>query len=146
MDRTLLGGGIPSGDALFGSPGGAPHDRCGAMQEFKRTVRVGDQIKMEVADIVMKKIKDPRIGFVTITSVEVSDDLRHAKVFVSIQKDQDEKKTFIGLKKATGFVRGELARRLQLRYIPELIFLPDASTEKVGHLLDLLEQIKKEAQ
>ena len=115
-----------------------------ALQEYKRTDRIGDQIKMEVADIVAKKIKDPRVGFVTITAVEISDDLRHAKIFVAIQKDQDEKQTFIGLRKATAFVRGELARRLRLRYIPELIFLPDASTEKVGRLLDLLEQIKKE--
>lgn len=114
------------------------------MQDYKRTDRVGDQIKMEVADILTKKIKDPRVGFVTITSVEVSDDLRHAKVFVSVQKDQDEKKTFLGLKKATGFIRGELAKRLQIRYVPDLAFLPDQATERVGRVLDLLEKIEKE--
>lgn len=113
-----------------------------AVNEYKRTDRVADQIKMEIADILTKKTKDPRIGFVTVTSVQVSDDLKHAKVFVSVH--EDEKKTFIGLKKATGFVRAELARRLQLRRIPEIAFLPDTSTEKVTHILDLLDQIEKD--
>ncbi|HLG22142.1 MAG TPA: 30S ribosome-binding factor RbfA [Candidatus Manganitrophaceae bacterium] len=113
-----------------------------ALQEYKRTDRIGDQIKMEVADILLKKTKDPRIGFVTVTSVEVSDDLRHAKIFVSVH--QDPQKAFAGLKKATRFVRGELAKRLQIRRMPDLVFLPDESTEKVSHLLDLLEEIGKE--
>lgn len=113
------------------------------MNEYKRRDRVADQIKMEIADILSKKTKDPRIGFVTVISVIVSDDLKHAKVFVSIQKDQDRKKTFIGLQKATGFIRGELAKRMQLRRIPELAFLPDDSTENVNHLLEILETIEK---
>ena len=113
-----------------------------AVNEYKRTERVADLIKVEIADILTKKTKDPRIGFVTVTSVEVSEDLKHAKVFVSAHAD--EKSTFIGLKKATPFVRGELARRLQMRRIPEIAFLPDTSTEKVSHILDLLDQIEKE--
>jgi ribosome-binding factor A len=113
-----------------------------AVSEYKRTDRVADQIKMEIADILAKKTKDPRIGFVTVTSVQISDDLKHAKVFVSVH--EDEKQTFIGLKKATPFVRGELARRLQMRRIPEIAFLPDTSTEKVTHILDLLDQIEKD--
>jgi ribosome-binding factor A len=112
-----------------------------AVNEHKRTNRVADQIKIEIADILTRKTKDPRIGFVTVTSVEISDDLRHAKVFVSVHAD--EKNAFIGLKKATPFVRGELARRLQMRRIPEIVFLPDSSTEKVTHILDLLDQIEK---
>lgn len=115
---------------------------CFTVNEFKRTDRVADQIKMEIADILTKKTKDPRIGFVTVTSVQVSDDLKHAKVFVSVH--EDEKGTFVGLKKATGFVRAELARRLHLRRIPEIVFLPDTSTEKVTHILDLLDRIEKE--
>lgn len=113
-----------------------------AVSEYKRTDRIADQIKMEIADILTKKTKDPRIGFVTVTSVEVSDDLQHAKIFVSAH--QDQKKTFIGLKKAAGFVRGELARRLPLRRIPELAFLPDTSTERVAHILDLLDKLEEE--
>lgn len=115
-----------------------------AVQEFKRTDRIGDQIKMEVADILTRKTRDPRIGFVTVTSVEVSDDLQHAKIFVTVQKDQDPKPVFAGLRKAAGFVRAELSRRLHLRRIPELVFLPDVSTEKVSHILDLLDRIEKE--
>lgn len=113
-----------------------------AVSEYKRTDRVADQVKMEIADILAKKTKDPRIGFVTVTSVQISDDLKHAKVFVSVH--EDEKQTFIGLKKATPFIRGELARRLQMRRIPEIAFLPDTSTEKVTHILDLLDQIEKD--
>lgn len=115
-----------------------------AVQEFKRTTRIGDQIKMEVADILATKTRDPRIGFVTVTGVEVSDDLQHAKVFVTVQKDQDAKQTFVGLRKATGFVRAELSRRLQLRRIPELLFLPDETTDRVSHILDLLDRLEKE--
>lgn len=117
-----------------------------AVHEYKRTDRIGDQIKMEVADILMRKTRDPRIGFVTVTSVDVSDDLQHAKIFVTVQKEQDPKQAFIGLKKAAGFIRAELSRRLHLRRIPELVFLPDESTEKVSNILDLLDRIEKEKQ
>jgi len=115
-----------------------------AVQEYKRTNRIGDQIKMEVADILTRKTRDPRIGFVTVTSVEVSDDLQHAKIFVTVQKDQDAKQAFMGLKKAAGFIRAELSRRLQLRRVPEISFLPDESIEKVSHILDLLDRIERE--
>ncbi len=113
------------------------------VQDFKRTDRIGDQIKMEVADILTRKTRDPRIGFVTVTSVEISDDLQHAKIFVTVQKEHDPKQAFIGLRKAAGFIRAELSRRLQLRRVPELSFLPDESTEKVSHILDLLDRIEK---
>jgi len=130
--------GRETGVAMLDPEAGA----CFAVNEYKRTDRVADQIKMEIADILTKKTKDPRIGFVTVTSVQVSDDLKHAKVFVSVH--EDEKSAFVGLKKATGFVRAELARRLQLRRIPEIVFLPDTSTEKVTHILDLLDRIEKD--
>lgn len=108
----------------------------------KRSERVADQIRMEIADILTTKVKDPRIGFVTVTSVDLSDDLQHARIFVSVLKNQDRKETFLGLGKATGFVRLELAKRLKLRRTPDLTFLPDTSTEKVNHLLDILDRIK----
>ncbi|MFQ5780096.1 MAG: 30S ribosome-binding factor RbfA [Nitrospiria bacterium] len=115
------------------------------MHPHKRTDRVADQIKMEIADILTKKAKDPRIGFVTVMSVEVTNDLQHAKVFVSIPQHQDRKETITGLRKGAGFVRKELARRLSLRRIPDLAFLVDRSTEQVTHVLTLLEQIKEDA-
>src|SRR5512135_588192 len=82
---------------------------------FKRAERVSDQMKEEIADILMRKIKDPRIGFVTVTDVEVADDLRNAKVFVSIYGG-DKVKTLKGLESASAFIRSELGRRMRMRY------------------------------
>ena len=110
--------------------------------EYKRTDRVADQIKMEVADILSKKAKDPRIGWVTILSVDLSPDLSHARLFVSMP--DHEKETLWGLKKASGFIRSELARRLPLRRVPDLTFLADRSVEKVSRLLSLLDQAGEE--
>ncbi|MEK7748309.1 MAG: 30S ribosome-binding factor RbfA [Nitrospirota bacterium] len=107
--------------------------------DYKRTDRVGDQIKMEVADILSKKVKDPRVSWVTILSVDVAPDLSHAKVFISVQKD--EKATLFGLKKASGFIRSELARRLPLKRVPDLRFITDRSIESTSRLLGLLEDI-----
>ena len=85
-------------------------------------------IQAELSDILLKDIRDPRIGVLTITGVKVSDDLRVAKVFfVEMGQDTCRKETQDGLKKATSFIRKELGRRLQLRYTPEIIFRMDPS-------------------
>ncbi|MBI4401607.1 MAG: 30S ribosome-binding factor RbfA, partial [Nitrospirae bacterium] len=90
---------------------------------YKRATRVADQIRMEVADIIMRKTKDPRLGSVTVTNVELTNDLRLARVFVTTLTDgQHAADAFAGLTKASGFIRSELGRRLHLRYTPELIF------------------------
>ncbi|MBH0177498.1 MAG: 30S ribosome-binding factor RbfA [Nitrospira sp.] len=95
---------------------------------YKRADRVADQIRMEVADILMRKIKDPRVHSVTVTGVELTADLRIAHVFVTtMETEQAERDTFAGLSKASGFVRAELGRRLTLRYLPEVIFKKDVS-------------------
>ena len=112
--------------------------------ENTRANRVADQIKREIATILSTKARDPRIGFVTVTDVNVSPDLHHAKVYVSIQENQDTKKTFDGLKKSRGFVRGELARRLPLRRVPDLAFLPDDANKGLGQVLNLLDQVTRE--
>ena len=109
-----------------------------------RVDRVADLLKKEIADILSKKVRDPRIGFVTVTGADVSGDFRNANIYVSIQEKQDGKKVFSALKKARGFVRGELAKRLSLRRIPALTFVPDRATEKVSHLLGVLEEIGME--
>lgn len=112
------------------------------MLGYKRTERLNDQIRMEIADILMTKVKDPRVGFVTVTSVEVSQDLRCAKVFVSILAAlASSEKTMEGLTKAAPFIRGELGRRLHIRYIPELTFQPDRSAEETERVLKLLDKI-----
>jgi len=106
-----------------------------------RSDRMADLIKQEVADILTKKMRDPRIGFVTVTGVDISRDFRNASIYVSFQKKQDDKKGIAALKKAAGFVRGELARRLSLRRIPALTFVVDQVTEKVSHLLGVIESL-----
>jgi ribosome-binding factor A len=113
-----------------------------AKPTYKRSVRVGDQMKQEIADILMKKIKDPRIGFVTVTDVDLSDDLRNAKVFVSIYGGNKEE-TFKGLKSAAPFIRSELGRRMTMRCVPEILFRFDGTVEQGAHIMELLHEIEE---
>src|SRR6266849_9963754 len=86
-----------------------------------RQEKLGELIAVELSDLLRTRVKDPRVGFVSITHVEVSGDLRHAKVFVSVLGTEEEQAATIqGLKHATGFLRSELASRITLRYMPEL--------------------------
>jgi ribosome-binding factor A len=119
------------------------HEHCVIMAKktFKRSVRVGDQMKQEIADILMRKIKDPRVGFVTVTDVELSDDLRNAKVFVSIYGG-DKEETFKGLKSASAFIRSELGRRMSMRCVPEILFRFDSTIEQGAHIMELLRTIE----
>ena|SRR3989338_4414548 len=112
------------------------------MAEYKRSSRVGDQIRMEIAEILMTKVKDPRIGFVTVTAVEVSDDLRNARVFVSVL-GSDVGRTFEGLDAARPFIRSELGRRLKLRFVPELSFREDRTAEEAEKLTKLMDEMKE---
>jgi ribosome-binding factor A len=111
------------------------------MLRYKRSVRVGDLMRQEIADILIHKIKDPRIGFVTITGVEVSDDLRHAKVFVSIYKEEERETTLKIIEAAKGFIRRELGKRMSLRFIPELIFRIDKSIEYGAKIDQILKEL-----
>jgi ribosome-binding factor A len=107
-----------------------------------RQKRLGELLKHEISDLILREIKDPRIGFVSITEVEVSADLKHAKVFVSVLGSESERKASIaGLKSATGFVRREIGERLRLKYVPELIFLYDNSIERGAHILELIDSL-----
>jgi len=109
---------------------------------YSRADRVADQIRMEVADILMRKIKDPRVRSVTVTDVELTNDLRIARVFVTAMgTDAETKDVFAGLAKASGFVRSELGRRLTLRYLPEVVFMKDISGPRGDRVLELLDQI-----
>ncbi len=107
-----------------------------------RVSRVGEQIKKELSQIIQQEIKDPRIGFVTVTTVEMSGDLQIAKVFVSVFGNPDEKQqTMAALEKATGYMRSEIGKRIRLRYIPELIFVMDESLEHSEHINRLLNDV-----
>lgn len=112
------------------------------MADYKRSSRVGDQIRMEIAAILMTKVKDPRIGFVTVTAVEVSDDLRNTRVFVSVL-GSDVGRTFEGLDAARPFIRSELGRRLKLRFVPELSFCEDRTAEEAEKLYKLMDEMKE---
>lgn len=112
---------------------------------YSRADRVADQVRMEVADILMRKIKDPRVRSVTVTDVELTSDLRIARVYVTaLGSDAETKDVFAGLAKASGFVRGELGRRLTLRYVPEVVFLKDLSGPRGDRVLQLLHEIHAE--
>src|SRR3989339_534739 len=115
------------------------------MSSFKRADRDADLIKMEIADLLLKTIKDPRIGSVTITGVKVTDDLRTARIFfVEMGKDTCSTVVLTGLGKAAGFLRRELSRRLQLRHVPELLFTYDPSFAYGNRIESLLMEIHRE--
>lgn len=110
---------------------------------YKRSARVADQMKQEIADVLMRKIKDPRVGFVTVTDVELSDDLRNAKVFVS-SYGGDKRETLKGLESASAFIRAEVGRRLRLKFIPEILFRYDDAAERGAHMMELFRKIEEE--
>jgi ribosome-binding factor A len=97
---------------------------------------------MEVADILMRKTKDPRVHDVTVTDVELTNDLRIARIYVTTLLEGDaEREVFSGLAKAAGYIRGELGRRLTLRYTPELEFYKDESGPRGDRILSLLDSL-----
>jgi ribosome-binding factor A len=115
------------------------------MDGYNRANRIGELIRSEVSDLLLRHIKDPRIGFCTITRVEVSGDYRHAKVFVSVMGDENQKKlTLAGLKSALGFIRREAGKRLSLRYMPELTLVLDKSLDYGFQIDKLLKELEKE--
>ncbi|WP_028307320.1 30S ribosome-binding factor RbfA [Desulfitibacter alkalitolerans] len=108
-----------------------------------RTTRVAEQMKKEIAAIIEHQVKDPRIGFITITNVELSNDLRHAKIFFSsLGNEEQQKKSLEGLENAKGFIRKEIAQRIQLRYAPEILFRIDNSIEHGVKISQILSKIK----
>lgn len=115
------------------------------MTTFKRADRVADLIKIEISDILLKQVRDPRVGAITITGVKVTDDLRLAKVyFVEMARETIHAETLAGLEKATGFLKRELGKRLQLRFVPDLIFKADKSFAYGGRIERLLAEIRQE--
>jgi ribosome-binding factor A len=113
------------------------------MHPYKRSERLGELILAEISELITREIKDPRIGFVTFTRVEMSEDLRHAKVFVSSFGAEPEKARMLqGLSSATGYIRRHLGRALHLRYTPELSFLLDDSLEHGAKIAQILRQLR----
>jgi ribosome-binding factor A len=107
-----------------------------------RQDQLGEVITHELSDLIRTRVKDPRVGFASITGVEVSADLRHAKVFVSVMgNDQERQGTLAALTHAAGFLRHELAQRLTIRYTPEITFRLDESIAHGVHLIDLINKV-----
>ncbi len=115
------------------------------MPHIHRQEKLGELIAAELSELLRTRVKDPRVGFASITHVEVSGDLRHAKVFVSVMGSPEEQvATIKTLKHAAGFLRHELASRITLRYMPELVFKLDNSIAEGAHVLELIHQIEQE--
>ena len=107
-------------------------------KEFSRSDRVAEQIQRELADLLQFEVKDPRVGMVTITEVEVSGDMSHAKIYYSAAEGTKELQK--GLEKSSGFLRTQLAKRLLLRTVPQLHFVYDASIDRGMKLSKLIDE------
>src|SRR5690625_4727720 len=109
-----------------------------------RANRVAEQMKKELGDILAHKIKDPRVGFVTVTDVEVTGDLQQAKIYVSVLGNEQEKEdTLVGLAKASGFIRSEIGQRIRLRKTPEISFEFDEAQAYGNRIETILRDLNK---
>ena len=110
-----------------------------------RQGRIDEEYKKEISHIIDQKLKEPTVtGLISVTKVKVTTDLKYAKVYVSILNAKDEKKTLAGLKKSAGFIRSELAKTINLRNTPELVFELDDSIEYVARIDTILKEILPE--
>lgn len=113
--------------------------------ENTRTSRVAEQMKKEAGDILNQKLKDPRIGFVTVTDVDLTNDLQQATIFVTVLGDESEiEETFKGLHKATGFIRAEIGQRIRLRKVPEITFAYDEAHDYGNKIDSIIRDLYKE--
>ena len=110
------------------------HTECG------RSVRVADQIRRELAVLVSREVADPRVGEVTVSGVEVSPDLRHARVLVTPGRGTDGDASAAALNHAAGFLRSRLARRVRLRHVPRLVFEHDRTLERALRIEALIDR------
>jgi len=116
------------------------------MRNYRREDQLSGAITRELSDLIRTRMKDPRIGFASITGVELSHDLRYAKVFVSVMgSPEEQRETMRGLDFANGFLRRELAQRLTIRHVPEISFRLDESIARGARVLDLLKQVEQES-
>ncbi len=111
--------------------------------QTKRSERVGDLILEYVSQLLSRGINDPRVGVVTLTGVDVSNDLKHARIFFSLLVNQQEKDEVLsGLKSASGFIRSKIARELKLRFVPTLEFVYDDTQANAQRIEELLRKVK----
>ena len=114
------------------------------MSSQLRIEKLQELIKQEMSKMLLREIKDPRIGFVTVTGVEMTGDLREAKIFVSIMGSEEQvKNSWEGLQSALGFIRREIGKRIRLRFTPEISFAPDKSLDYSEHIQKILLEINR---
>ena len=112
-------------------------------KEYSRTQRIADQMQRELALLIQREVRDPRVGMITVTATEVSRDLAHAKVFITLMGEATEEDIALNLaalKDAAGFLRVQLGRTMKLRSIPQLHFHYDESVRRGVHLSSLIER------
>ena len=115
------------------------------MKHYKRSERVAAVIKEEVSQIILQELHNTQFGFITITKVKVSDDIRHAKIYFSVLGDDEKKNKVPGtLEKAKGLIRREIGHRIKIRFVPTIEFFYDDSAEYAEHIEMLLNKIKHE--
>ncbi|MBP5246922.1 MAG: 30S ribosome-binding factor RbfA [Fibrobacter sp.] len=112
-----------------------------------RTVRLDEQFREEISKLLMKGLKDPRIGFVTISRVEITNDLSYAKVYISVLgSDREKAASLIGLRNSAGFIRTYLGKALKIRKIPLLSFVLDESLDHAMHIEEILAELKEQGE
>jgi ribosome-binding factor A len=113
----------------------------------RRPEQVGETLRQVIADALAREVRDPRVGFVTVTAVLVTNDLSHARVMVSVSGEEDDKiRALEGLQSAAGFLRSRAARALTTRSVPELHFELDRGLEHAARISELLNDIRRESQ
>jgi len=111
----------------------------------QRSERVQEALRQEISNILHSEIKDPRLGFLTITAVKLTKDLRYARVYFSVLGERKDKLLALkGLNSAKGYIKGKIADRIKLRFTPDIEFKIDETLEKTQAIFDLLDKIKKE--
>ncbi len=117
--------------------------KLGGTMPSRRLEQVADLLQEELGHLLEREVKDPGVGFVTLTGVELSPDLRHARVYFSVLGDEEAvQESQAALGRAAGFLRHELSRRLSLRQVPELHFVLDRSSERAQRISNLLRQAR----
>ncbi len=112
------------------------------MLPYKRSKRVADLIRQEISDIILRRLKDPRLGFVTVVDVSITDDLKLARVYVSSLKEDERRQMIEILNAAKSFIRQELGRRLKMKVTPDLEFYVDTTLQYGNRIDQLLKDIK----
>jgi len=107
-------------------------------RDFNRSERVAGQLRRDLAKLILQEIKDPEVGFVSLSDVEVTRDLSHAKVYITVFDPEKAKQSLNALHRAAPFLRNRLARGLRMRHVPELHFLHDDSVEQGSHIDELI--------